>query len=101
MSQCWDDRKLDSYEGWVDAVRASVFLAVQLYEHKEGIRPSERPEAELLDELRPAERLRGRGFERIRLLGGDHAVEAEHRLNTAVLAFDWQPEGKTSGRLKG
>jgi hypothetical protein len=91
----WDDRKIDAYEGYVDRVRASIFLAVQLYEPKEGIRQSEKPEGELLEELLDASRLRGRAFERVMPLGGDDVVEAGHQLNTAGLAIDWQAEGKT------
>lgn len=59
----WDYRKLDGYEAYVDRVRASVYLEVPLYEHKERIRPSERPEQELLAEIAEATRLRGRAFE--------------------------------------
>jgi hypothetical protein len=95
----WDDRKIDAYGGYVDRVRASIFLAVQLYEHKEGIRPSGKPEGELLEELREASRLRGRAFEQVMLLGGDVVVEAGHQLNTAYLQIDWQAEGKIAGTL--
>ncbi|MFE9722019.1 hypothetical protein ACFYQ5_00015 [Streptomyces sp. NPDC005794] len=95
----WDDRKIDAYEGYVDRVRAGIFLSVQLYEHKEGIRPSGKSEGDLLEELLEAARLRGRAFERVMLLGGDAVVEAGHELNTAALAIDWQAEGKTVGTL--
>ncbi|MFJ8865997.1 MULTISPECIES: hypothetical protein [unclassified Streptomyces] len=96
----WDDRKIDAYEGYVDRLRAGVFLAVQLYEHKEGIRESGKPEADLLEELREAARLRGRAFERVMMLGGDAVVEAGHQLNAAALAIDWQADGRTVGTLE-
>lgn len=93
----WDDRKIDAYEGYVDSVRATIFLAVRLYEHREGIRLSGKPEAELLEELLEATRLRGRAFERVMLLGGDVVVEAGHQLNTAAAAIDWQADGRAVG----
>lgn len=95
----WDDKKLDAYEGYVDRVRAGVFLAVQLYEHKEGIRESHKSESEMLAELGDAIRLRGRAFERVMLLGGDEVVEAGHRLNAAANKVDWQATGRESGTL--
>ncbi|MFE4174195.1 hypothetical protein ACFRR7_19460 [Streptomyces sp. NPDC056909] len=96
----WDDRKLDAYTGYVDRVRAGIFLAVQLYEHKEGLRRSEHSEAEMAGELAEAERHRGRSFEQIMLLGGDEVVEAAHELNAAALAVDWQATGKTAGSVE-
>ncbi|NBM17484.1 hypothetical protein GUY61_18050 [Streptomyces sp. GC420] len=96
----WDDRKLDAYEGYVDAVRACIFLAVQLYEHKEGLRPSGKTEPEMIAELAEAGRLRGRAFERIMLLGGDDVVEAAHQLNAAALQIDWQATGRVTGSLE-
>jgi hypothetical protein len=95
----WDDKKLDAYEGYVDRVRASIFLAVQLYEHREGIRGSEKSEPEMLVETADASRLRGRAFERVMLLGGNEVVEAAHQLNAAVAKVDWQATGKSSGTL--
>ncbi|MCH6161578.1 hypothetical protein [Streptomyces marispadix] len=95
----WDDKKLDAYEGYVDRTRAMIFLAVQLYEHKEGIRESQKSEPEMLAEMSDASRLRGRAFERVMLLGGDEVVEAGHRLNAAVVEVDWQATGRTSGPL--
>ncbi|MFF1955988.1 hypothetical protein ACFVWX_03145 [Streptomyces sp. NPDC058220] len=77
----WDDRKLDAYGGYVDRVRAGIFLAVHLYEHREGIRRSERPDAEMVAEMAEAEWQRGRSFEQIMLLGGDDVVEAAHDLS--------------------
>ncbi|WP_236241704.1 hypothetical protein [Streptomyces sp. CC228A] len=96
----WDSKKLDAYEGYVDRVRAGVFLAVQLYEHREGIRPSEKGEPEMVEEMADAARLRGRAFERIMLLGGDDVVEAAHDLNAVALEVDWQAGGKVVGTLE-
>ncbi|WP_432092309.1 hypothetical protein [Streptomyces sp. bgisy100] len=96
----WDSKKLEAYEGYVDCVRACIFLAVELYEHKEGIRRSDRTEPEMNAEMAQAGRLRGRAFERIMLLAGDQVVEAAHQLNAAALQVDWQAQGKVSGVLK-
>ncbi|WP_329077555.1 hypothetical protein [Streptomyces niveus] len=96
----WDDRKLDAYGGYVDRVRAGIFLAVHLYEHREGIKRSERPDAEMVAEMAEAEWQRGRSFEQIMLLGGDDVVEAAHELSAAVRAIDWQATGRTSGTLE-
>ncbi|MFF7192615.1 hypothetical protein ACFZAM_02705 [Streptomyces sp. NPDC008079] len=96
----WDSKKLDAYENYVDAVRASVFLAVELYEHREGIRRSDDPESQMLADVAAASRSRGRAFERIMLLGGDDVVEAAHDLNAAALAVDWQATGKTPDTLE-
>jgi hypothetical protein len=95
----WDDRKLDAYENYVDRVRAAVFLAVELYEHREGIRESDDPEPQLRAQLADAIRLQGRAFERIMLLAGDEVIEAAHDLNAASRAVDWQATGKTPGTL--
>lgn len=96
----WDDKKLDAYEGYVDCVRAGIFLAVQLYEHREGIRESEQTETAMLMDIAEAGRLRGRAFERIMLLGGDDVVEAAHHLNAKALEIDWQATGKITGTLE-
>lgn len=96
----WDDRKLDAYGGYVDRVRAGIFLAVRLYEHREGIRASELPEAEMLADLAEAERFRGQSFEQVMLLGGDDVVEAAHELHGAIRAIDWQAMGMTTGSLE-
>ncbi|MFF5567833.1 hypothetical protein ACFY6Y_24805 [Streptomyces sp. NPDC012829] len=96
----WDDRKLDAYAGFVDRVRAGIFLAVQLYEHREQIRRSEHSEVEMLAEMADAERQRGRSFEQVMLLGGDEVVEAAHELHAMVRAIDWQATGKTVGTLE-
>lgn len=96
----WDDRKLDAYGGYVDRVRAGIFLAVHLYEHREGIRRSEQPDAEMVADMSEAEWQRGRSFEQIMMLGGDDVVEAAHELGAAVRAMDWQATGRTSGSLE-
>ncbi|MFC7305931.1 hypothetical protein ACFQVC_17105 [Streptomyces monticola] len=96
----WDVKKLEAYEGYIDRIRASVFLAVQLYEHREGLRESTHSEAEMLAGILEASRLRGRAFERIMLLGGDDVVEAAHSLNAVSLKVDWQATGKITGTLE-
>lgn len=96
----WDDRKLSAYEGYVDGVRATIFLAVQLFEHRAGLRRSEKPEADMLAEHAEAARARGRAFERIMLLGGDDVIEAAHQLNRAAIEIDWQAEGKITGTVE-
>ncbi|MEV6395385.1 hypothetical protein AB0M39_11490 [Streptomyces sp. NPDC051907] len=96
----WDDKKLAAYEGYVDAVRASIFLAVQLYEHREGLRRSDKSEQEMRAEMSEGGRMRGRAFERIMLLAGDDVVEAAHELNAAAMEVDWLAEGKTHGSLE-
>ena len=96
----WDDKKLDAYEGYIDRVRASIFLAVQLYEHKEGIRESHKSEPEMLAEMDDASRFGGRAFERVMLLGGDDVVEAGHRLNATAAEVGWQATGRAAGTLK-
>ncbi|MFG2845813.1 hypothetical protein ACGF12_21975 [Kitasatospora sp. NPDC048296] len=95
----WDEKKLHAYEGYIDRIRSCVFLAVHLYEHKEGIHASNKGEHELTTELAEANWQRGRAFERIMLLGGDEVVEAAHRLNAAALEVDWQAGGKVHGTL--
>lgn len=96
----WDGKKLDAYELYVDRVRAGVFLAVDLYEHREGIRRSEDSEPQMLAAMADAGRLRGRAFERIMLLGGDEVVEAAHDVNAVSLEVDWLATGKTVGTLE-
>lgn len=95
----WDTRKLDAYENYIDRVRASIFLAVDLYEHREGIRPSDDPESHMAASIGDASRLRGRAFERVMLLAGDDVVEAAHTLNAVALEIDWQALGKTPATL--
>ncbi len=95
----WDAKKLDAYAHYIDHMRSCIFLAVQLYHHREGILPSDKPEPELRAEMSEAGRLRGRAFERIMLLGGDDVVEAAHELNALALKIDWQATGETTGTL--
>lgn len=95
----WDEKKLDAYATYIDRVRAGIFAAVQLYEHREGIRAADRPEQELVADLTDAARHRGRAFERVLLLAGDDVVEAAHDLNARALEIDWQAIGKTMGSL--
>ncbi|WP_372408710.1 hypothetical protein [Streptomyces luteireticuli] len=95
----WDGKKLDAYETYVDRMRSCVFLAVELYESREGLRETEKTELELLEGMAEAGRLRGRAFERVMLLGGDEVVEAAHELNARALEVDWQATGKTTGTL--
>ncbi|WP_328914631.1 MULTISPECIES: hypothetical protein [unclassified Streptomyces] len=95
----WDTKKLESYENYIDRVRAAVYLAVELYEHREGIRLSDDPESRQRADLSEATHLRGRAFERIMLLAGDEVVEAAHALNVTTLEVDWQATGKTVGTL--
>lgn len=95
----WDEKKLNAYEGYIDKIRSCIFLAVQLYEHKEGIHASAKGEHELKAELADASWQRGRAFERIMLLGGDEVVEAAHQLNATALEVDWQAGGKVHGTL--
>ncbi|OIJ89775.1 hypothetical protein [Streptomyces colonosanans] len=96
----WDERKLAAYEGYIDTVRACIFLAVHLYEVREGIRQSDQDEGQILTEMSEAGRLRGRAFERIMLLAGDHVIEAAHELNATAQKVDWQANGKLPGTLE-
>ncbi|MFG2720685.1 hypothetical protein ACGFW5_20635 [Streptomyces sp. NPDC048416] len=96
----WDARKLDAYEGYVDAVRSCVFLAVHLYELREGIRESEQGEREVHAEMSAAGHHRGRAFERIMLLAGDDVIEAAHEVNAVALTIDWQATGRLTGSLE-
>ncbi|MFD5428098.1 hypothetical protein [Streptomyces sp. NPDC127084] len=96
----WDSKKLEAYEGYVDSVRACIFLAVHLYECREGMRERDKPDSEMLAEISEAGRVRGRAFERIMLLAGDDVVEAAHELNAVALQVDWQATGKVAGALE-
>lgn len=96
----WDVKKLEAYEGYIDRSRACIFLAVQLYEQREGLREIENTEQEIRASMSEAGRLRGRAFERVMLLGGDEVVEAAHRLNAISLEVDWQAGGKITGTLE-
>ncbi|WHM37425.1 hypothetical protein [Streptomyces sp. BPTC-684] len=108
----WDDKKIDAYADYVDAVKAKIAMAVRLYEFREGMRQEERTERELRDDLADASLTWGRSFERVMLLGGDDAIEAAHELNvvlaeinltgfkgcTGLLALDLSPCGTTVAR---
>jgi hypothetical protein len=95
----WDDKKIDAYGDYVDAVKARIAMAVRLYESREGLADSERSEHELREDLAEASRLWGGAFERVMLLGGDDAIEEGHELNTVVSEIVWQATGKISGSL--
>ncbi|WP_338061018.1 hypothetical protein [Streptomyces kanamyceticus] len=96
----WDDKKVAAYEGYIDAVRSCVFLAVHLYEIREGLRESQQSERDVRVEMAEAGHLRGRAFERLLLLGGDDVMEAAHELNAVALKIDWQATGKLPGALE-
>ena len=96
----WDSKKLEAYEGYVDSVRTCIFLAVHLYECREGLRDRDKSDQEILAEMSDAGRIRGRAFERIMLLAGDDVVEAAHDLNAAAAQIDWQANGKIDGTLE-
>ncbi|MGK5731457.1 hypothetical protein [Streptomyces sp. URMC 124] len=99
LSTRWDDKKLDAYASYVERIRTSIFLAVELYELREGLRERHREESEIKADMSEAGHLRGRAFERVMLLGGDRVVEAAHDLNAATLEIDWQAAGTTTGGL--
>lgn len=96
----WDDKKLDAYAGYVDRIRAGVFLAVELYELRKGLRESQRSESQITADMAEAARIRGRAFERIMLLGGDDVIEAAHELNALTLKVDWRALGRVTGTLE-
>lgn len=95
----WDDKKIDAYANYVDAVKAKIAMAVRLYEFREGLRQEERTERELRDDLADASLTWGRSFERVMLLGGDDAIEAAHELNVVLAEIEWQATGKVAGSL--
>lgn len=96
----WDDKKLEAYASYVERIRTSIFLAVELYEHREGLRERRRDESEIKADMTEAGHLRGRAFERIMLLAGDEVVEAAHGLNATTLEVDWQAAGRIAGSLE-
>ncbi|MEH6374510.1 hypothetical protein V7793_09255 [Streptomyces sp. KLMMK] len=100
LSTRWDDKKLDAYASYVERIRTSIFLAVELYELREGLRERNRDESEIKADMSEAGHLRGRAFERIMLLGGDDVVEAAHDLNATALQVDWQAAGRITGSLE-
>ncbi|WP_406331388.1 hypothetical protein [Streptomyces sp. NBC_00203] len=95
----WDDKKIDAYGDYVDAVKARIAMSVRLYESREGLSGSERSEHDLREDLSEASRAWGGSFERVMLLGGDDAIEAGHELNTVVAEIVWQATGKIGGSL--
>ncbi len=95
----WDTAKLDAYVGYIDQVRAGVFAAVHMYEHRTGIRESSTSVHEMTAEMSDVGRRRGSAFERVLLLGGDDVVEAAHELNAKALQVDWHAAGKVDGEL--
>ncbi|MFE5872280.1 hypothetical protein ACFQ6V_27020 [Streptomyces roseifaciens] len=100
FSTRWDDKKLDAYASYVERIRTSIFLAVELYELREGLRERHRDESEIKADMSEAGHLRGRAFERIMLLGGDEVVEVAHELNAVTLEVDWQAAGRATGGLE-
>lgn len=96
----WDTAKLDAYVGYIDQVRAGVFAAVHMYEHRTGIRESSTSVHEMTAEMSDVGRRRGSAFERVLLLGGDDVVEAAHELNARALDVDWHAAGKVEGELE-
>ncbi|WP_326721600.1 MULTISPECIES: hypothetical protein [unclassified Streptomyces] len=95
----WDDKKIDAYGDYVDAVKARIATSVRLYEVREGLAESERSEHELREDLSEASRVWGGSFERVMLLGGDDAIEEGHELNVLVAEIVWQATGKIDGSL--
>ncbi|MBV1955953.1 hypothetical protein ACF1A4_14305 [Streptomyces albidoflavus] len=96
----WDERKLETYAEYIDAVRTCIYSAVMLYEARTGLSRSERSETSLAEELTEAEGVRSRAFERVMLLAEDQVIEAAHGINTATKAIDWRARGTTEGPLE-
>ncbi|MGG7607924.1 hypothetical protein ACQ5JZ_00505 [Streptomyces sp. ZG43] len=96
----WDERKLETYAEYIDAVRTCIYSAVMLYEARTGLSPSERAATSLAEELTEAEGVRSRAFERVMLLAEDQVIEAAHGINTATKAIDWRARGTTEGPLE-
>ncbi|MFE1691151.1 hypothetical protein ACFW64_25855 [Streptomyces albidoflavus] len=96
----WDERKLETYAEYIDAVRTCIYSAVMLYEARTGLSRSERSETSLAEELTEAEGARSRAFERVMLLAEDQVIEAAHGINTATKAIDWRARGTTEGPLE-
>lgn len=95
----WDDKKIDAYGDYVDAVKARIATSVRLYEVREGLAESERSEHDLREDLSEVSRVWGGSFERVMLLGGDDAIEEGHELNALVAEIVWQATGKVDGTL--
>ncbi|MEU3082703.1 hypothetical protein AB0391_08025 [Streptomyces albidoflavus] len=96
----WDERKLETYAEYIDAVRTCIYSAVMLYEARTGLGRSERAVTSLAEELTEAEGVRSRAFERVMLLAEDQVIEAAHGINTATKAIDWRARGTTEGPLE-
>ncbi|MFB8407963.1 hypothetical protein [Streptomyces albidoflavus] len=96
----WDERKLETYAEYIDAVRTCIYSAVMLYEARTGLSHSERSGINLAEELTEAEGVRSRAFERVMLLAEDQVIEAAHGINTATKAIDWRARGTTEGPLE-
>ncbi|MEU4653494.1 hypothetical protein AB0G32_06040 [Streptomyces sp. NPDC023723] len=95
----WDDKKIDAYSEYVDAVKMRIAACVRLYEVREGIREDHRPLVELREDVAEVGRRWGSAFERVMLLGGDDAIEAGHELNSTVSEIVWQAGGQITGTL--
>jgi hypothetical protein len=95
----WDDKKIDAYSEYVDAVKMRIAASARLYEVREGLREDHRPEVDLREEVAEVSRRWGSAFERVMLLGGDDAIEAGHELNTVVSEIVWQATGQITGTL--
>ncbi|TLS43940.1 hypothetical protein FE633_23220 [Streptomyces montanus] len=96
----WDDKKIDAYGDYVEAAKSKIARSKPLYELREGLHESQKPEQELREDLSEAGRLGGSTFERVMLLGGDDAIEAGHELNAVLAEIEWQATGKISGTLE-
>lgn len=95
----WDERKLETYAQYVDAVRTCIYSAVALYEARTGLAQPIRPNDRLTEDLTDAEAARSRAFERVMLLAHEDVIEAAHAVNTATKAVDWRARGTTEGPL--
>ncbi|WP_043255373.1 hypothetical protein [Streptomyces sp. Tu6071] len=95
----WDERKLETYAVYIDAVRTCIYSAVALYEARTGLAQSPHPDGRLTENLTNAEGARSRAFERVMLLAHEDVIEAAHAVNTATKAVDWRARGTTDGPL--
>jgi hypothetical protein len=96
----WDERKLETYAEYIDAVRTCIYSSVMLYEARTGLSSGQRAETSLTEELTDAEGARSRAFERVMLLAGERVIEAAHLVNAATKAIDWRARGTTEGPLE-
>ncbi|MFB7508797.1 hypothetical protein [Streptomyces broussonetiae] len=95
----WDDKKVEAYAAYMDAVKWRIAACVRVYEAKEGLAEEHRSEGELRTDLFQASRRWGSAFERVMLLGCDDAIEAGHELNVLLSEITWQATGKITGTL--